>query len=53
MAECDELFSKTAKAMMMVNMKVVIQIVDKYLHWYHLVLQYNSIIIIDKTQNIN
>ena len=33
MAEFNDLISKTAKAMMMVNMKAVIQIVDKNLHW--------------------
>ena len=33
MAECNELITKTAKTMMMVNMKAVMQIVDKNLFW--------------------
>ena len=33
MDECNELIPETAKAMMMVNMKAVMQIVSKYLHW--------------------
>ena len=32
MAECNELTSKIVKAMMMVNMKAVMQIVNKNLH---------------------
>ena len=33
MDECNELISETAKAMMMVNMKAVMNIVNKNLHW--------------------
>ena len=46
MAECNELISKTAITMIMVNMKAVMLIVNNNLHWWHHVLQYNSIIII-------
>ena len=33
MAECNELTSEIVKTMMMVNMKAVMQIVNKKLHW--------------------
>ena len=49
MAECNELISKTAKAMMMVNIKAMIQIVNKNPQWQHPALQYNNVIIIDNT----
>ena len=33
MAECNGLICKTAKVIMMVNMKAVMQIVNKNMHW--------------------
>ena len=33
MAECNELISDITKAVMMVNMKSVMQILNKNLHW--------------------